>query len=78
MTKYWSFKSQIQDRDRTLRGDKMKKPTQYWFINTKPKCNIVMDEVIIKDHIREKDIGTAKRSLIHPDYAKRFIKEFIL
>lgn len=79
LTKYWALKPAIIDLDRTKRGDLMKKPTQYWFINCSPKYNEVDEPINIKEtHILEKDIGTPKRSLIHPDYARRFIKEFIL
>lgn len=78
LTKYWAFKSSLIDYNRSLRGDEMKKPTQYWFVNCKPKSNFVDEQVVFKETIREKDVGTSKRSNIHPDYARRFIKEFIL
>ncbi|MBR2651338.1 hypothetical protein IKD48_00735 [bacterium] len=79
LTKYWAFKSSLIDYNRSLRGDHMKKPTQYWFVNCKPKLNYINEKVNIKDElIREKDVGTSKRSNIHSDYARRFIKEFIL
>ena len=60
----------------------MKKPTQYWFINCEPKCNLLMDEpyFISKERRRHKDMWgeQVKRSMIHPEYAKRFIREYIL
>lgn len=79
LTRFFPIKSKLIDMDRSKRGDNMKKPTQYWFINCEPKNNFVNEEVNIKQNIiLEKNIGTAKRSEISPDYARRFIKEFIL
>lgn len=79
LTKYWPFKSHIHDLDRTTRGDLMKKPTQYWFLNCKPKCNYVDEEVnIIQETLKEKNLTQVQRSMINPNYARRFIKEFIL
>ena len=46
LSNYWALKPAFIDYDRTLRGDQMKKPTQYWFINCKPKCNVVDEEII--------------------------------
>ena len=79
LRKYWAIPSTIIDIDRTKRGDRYVKPTQYWFINYKPSNNFVMEAVA--NNKSNKDIphsNPAIRSLIHPDYAKRFIKEFIL
>lgn len=79
LTKYLPVKSTIIDYDRKERGDYMKKPTQYWFINCTPHNNVVNEDINYKEEtIHEKDIGTAKRSLISSDYARIFIKEFIL
>ena len=41
LTTYWCIKPSIIDTDRTANGDFYKKPTQYWFINCKPKNNLV-------------------------------------
>lgn len=49
LTKYWAIPSSIIDKDRTLRGDYFKKPTQYWFINCKPKQNMILEAYEIKD-----------------------------
>lgn len=78
LTRFFPIKSKVIDMDRSQRGDHMKKPTQYWFINCEPKDNYVDEEVKLKETIPENKIGTSKRSEIHPDYARRFIKEFIL
>jgi len=71
--------------DRTLNGDYYKKPTQYWFINCEPKNNFIFEPI---EKVEQKIIAKAKnenvidrtvlRSMIHPQYANRFIREFIL
>ena len=37
LTTYWCLQPTLIDKDRTKNGDYYKKPTQYWFINCKPK-----------------------------------------
>lgn len=80
LTKYWAIPSSIIDLDRTKKGDRFVKPTQYWFINCEPKNNFVIEP--ISNNRYHKDVNhcnsAVERSLIHPDYARRFIKEFIL
>lgn len=57
----------------------MKKPTQYWFINCEPKNNLIFEPQFIKRPLkREKDLSTVQRSMINPEYANRFIREYIL
>lgn len=79
LTKYWSIPSKIIDKDRTMRGDYYKKPTQYWFINCEPKQNMILEAYTVNS---KKDIvhtsNKTERSMIAPEYANRFIKEFIL
>lgn len=78
LTRYWALTPAIIDIDRTKRGDKFIKPTQYWFIGFKPKCNIVTEPI---DYVKQKrvlDYNKVERSMITPCYARRFIKEFIL
>ena len=43
LTKYWSIKAKVIDKNRTLRGDYFEKPTQYWFINCEPKYNMIFE-----------------------------------
>lgn len=65
------------DSDRSLRGDFYKKPTAYWFINCEPTKNCFTYQ---KDK-EVKDIGHVSgfaRSQISLDYARNFIKDFIL
>lgn len=79
MRKFFPIKASLVDSDRRLRGDYYQKPTQYWFINCEPENNYIDETVNIKP---KKTIGHTSskvdRSLISPDYANRFIREFIL
>lgn len=72
------------DKDRTLRGDVFKKPTAYWFINCEPTSG----ESFLKDKATKRinkskaskvaGLCSEERSMIHPDYARNFICDFIL
>lgn len=79
LTRYWCIEPEWIDYDRTLRGDYYKKPTQYWFIGCKPKHNFVMEpQELVPDHTSVADTPShTERSLISPNYARKFIKEFI-
>ena len=93
LRKYWCVSPAMIDMNRRERGDYFKKPTQYWFLNCEPKNNLILEAtpnnaIKTKDPIRSmkaKDyekLGVKNRqvarSMIHPDYANRFIREFIL
>lgn len=95
LRRYWCIPPAVIDKDRRLRGDYYKKPTQYWFINIKPSNSLIFEAMSAnaierKDAVRtissghfEKATGKKTkqqqaRSMIHPDYANRFIREFIL
>lgn len=80
LVKYWSLPSDFVDNDRTLRGDKFKKPTQYWFINCKPSYNVIFEPQIIHKEYKTIECCSNKveRSMITPEYANRFIREFLL
>ena len=85
LTTYWCLKPSVIDKDRTNDGDYYKKPTQYWFINCKPAFNLVMEPL---EYVPRKTVSRAKgtdqysrqteRSMMHPQYARRFIKKYIL
>ena len=80
------IKPTIIDKNRTLRGDVFVKPTAYWFVNcenTIGYSNQKDKEVQIvykaKDKVAIKTGECSEaRSLIHPDYARNFICDFIL
>lgn len=82
---YWCIKPKIIDKDRTKNGDYYKKPTQYWFINCEPKNNLVFEpldyvETQVIDKVKNKDGLSRKtlRSMIHPQYANRFIRQYLI
>lgn len=82
---YWCIKPKIIDKDRTKNGDYYKKPTQYWFINCEPKNNLIFEpldyvETQVIDKVKNKDGLSRKtlRSMIHPQYANRFIRQYLI
>lgn len=86
LTRYFPIEPSLIDMDRTKNGDYLKKPTQFWFVNFNPKNNIILEPleeapqytwVSISNLDKDKSLQT-NRSTIHPQYAKRFIKQFIL
>ena len=93
LRRYWCYPPSIIDKDRRENGDYFKKPTQYWFLNCEPKNNLAFEPieyvaVDIKNPITRMDkkviesLGakniTQARSMIHPQYANRFIRQYIL
>ena len=80
LTQYFPIKPKWIDRDRRQRGDVYRKPTQYWFIGFDPSNNFVLEPLIIHDEYRiiTKQGHGAERSMITPQYARRFIQEFLL
>lgn len=83
---YYFVPPTIVDKDRRENGDYYKKPTQYWFFNLEPTNNIILEpieevkELCIEyvDPARIVKNRTVTRSLIHPQYANRFIRQYIL
>ena len=83
LTRYWAIKPKLIDTNRREMGDYEKKPTQYWFINCEPQNNFIFECIDVKKKVRHNDLFgkpnyTVLRSMISPDYANRFIREFIL
>lgn len=74
------------DNDRTLRGDYFVKPTAYWFVNCNPthgktyvpKSNKSKVSVIHQPPGAQAGVCGEERSMMHPDYARNFICDFIL
>lgn len=85
LTTYWALKPTLIDKDRTENGDYYKKPTQYFFINFEPRFNLVFEAL---DYVETKVISRVKktdgisvqtqRSMIHPQYANRFIRRYLI
>ena len=86
LTTYWSLKPKIIDHNRRENGDYMKKPTQYWFIGRTPKQNLVFEPITWAeqrkcDYITKSNTGKDRqvaRSEIHPQYANRFIRQYLI
>lgn len=86
LTQFWPLKPTLIDPDRTMRGDYMKKATQYWFINFQPANNLIFEAVPIWQRKKVMDINSTidgrsreeQRSEIAPEYANRFIREFLI
>lgn len=85
LTRYWCLKPSVIDKDRTLNGDYYSKPTQYWFIGFEPKYNLVFEPI---DYVEKRTINyvntkggknrAVRRSEIHPQYANRFIRQYLI
>ena len=85
LTTYWCIKPKVKDQNRRNNGDYQVKPTQYFFINCEPSFNLVMealDYVPLRTTVKAKSEDgksiQTMRSMIHPQYARRFIKQYIL
>lgn len=85
LNRYWPLKPKLIDKDRTLNGDYFQKPTQFWFINTDPANNVIFEPIkyVKTQTVQYAKIDGAKnrtesRSMIHPQYANRFIRQYII
>ena len=82
---FWSLKPAIIDKDRRENGDYYKKPTQFFFLNFEPKQTLLFEPVEEVEYrvnaLSKPPEGMSRatmRSMIHPQYARRFIKQYIL
>lgn len=82
---YWCLKPAVIDKNRELNGDYYKKPTQFFFMNCKPEQNFLFEPLVYSQPRKVKFVkgeGDLKRevvrSLIHPQYALRFIKMYVV
>lgn len=81
LTRYFPIEPRLIDKDRTKNGDYFKKPTQYFFINCDPENNLVFEPL---EYVEQERIiyvnrnRSVERSKIHPQYANRFIRQYIL
>ena len=60
LSQFWHIKPKVIDMDRTKRGDDFKKPTQYWFINCEPYCNLVFEPL---DYVERQVIAKVKKKV---------------
>lgn len=85
LKRYWCLKPSIIDKDRRQNGDYYKKPTQFFFIGFEPKNNLVFEALDYVEprqcqYITSKDGKSReeRRSEIHPQYASRFIRKYLI
>ena len=86
LTAFFPVKPKLIDMDRRDNGDLFKKPTQYWFVNCDPEQNIIFEPLdYVQKHtidyaykVKDSSSQQVKRSMIHPQYARRFIKQYVL
>lgn len=74
----------LVDNNRRMRGDYYEKPTAYWYINCEPTIGRSYQYDKPKKTIMnargsgQSGLCSEERSMIHPDYARNFICDFIL
>ena len=79
LTMFFPVKPKLIDKDRRENGDYYKKPTQYWFINCDPEQNMILEPLeFVETKLIASTGSQVNRSLMHPQYARRFIKSFVL
>lgn len=86
LTLYFPIKPALIDKDRTKNGDYYRKPTQFWFVNCEPENNLVFEPLelvpmLAISKVNKRTFGIERktmRSMMHPQYARRFIKQFII
>ena len=86
LTYYFPVEPKVIVKDRHEEGDYYCKPTQFFFVNCEPEQNVVMTpmkrvEKVLHVNPSNLHIGQStqvKRSVMHPQFAERFIKTYIL
>jgi hypothetical protein len=89
LTRYFPIKPKVIDPNRRDNGDYFNKPTQYWFVNCDPEQNVCFFPVLpVKkisvewcyddDHNDIAENRKTLRSMMHPQYAYRFIAQYII
>lgn len=78
------YKPSVIDKNRTLRGDYYKKPTQYFFVSCVPTDGLTIQKDKVTKIVEysksssKAGLCSEERSMISPDYARNFICDFIL
>lgn len=86
LTMFFPAEPRIIIKDRSEEGDYYTKPTQFYFINCEPEQNVILtplervEKLLITNpsKLKKGQSTQVKRSLIHPQFADRFIKTYIL
>ena len=77
---YFPLKPGVIIKDRHKEGDYYKKPSQFFFVNCEPENNLVFEplEYVELKNIEKAEKNTLTRSLMHPQFANRFIRTYII
>lgn len=78
LNRYWCLKPSIIHKNRRDYGDYYVKPTQFWFMGFEPKQNFVAEPIAVNEYKKVSYCNTVERSMISPDYARRFIQMYLL
>lgn len=89
LTMFFPIKPKVIIKDRYIEGDFYKKPTQFYFVNCEPEQNVIFEPIEYVEQIRIEYVNAehcsennctrqVQRSLIHPQFAERFIKTYLL
>ena len=86
LTSFFPLKPSVIIKDRHKEGDYFKKPTQFFFLNCVPENNVVfapikrvrLENIKFAAHFESEGTRTERRSKIHPQFAERFIKTYII
>ena len=78
LSQFWHIKPKVIHTDRTLFGDTLKKPIQYFFIGLEPKQNVLFEPLTAKPCNIVSNLSKIERSLISSEYSYRFIKTYII
>ena len=94
LCQYFPYRATVIDKDRSLRGDRFKKPTQYWFVNCtnttgysyQPRKAMPINKIDDRHrdavHEQQRKDGfcccSEEKSVMTPDYARNFICDFII
>ena len=78
LKRYWCIKPKVIDMNRRDEGDYYTKPTQYFFINCEPKNNFIFEPLELVEYKTVDSQNTVNRSMLHPQYANRFIRTYII
>ena len=79
LKQYFPLKPNIVINDRRVLGDIFKKPTQFFYINCLPTYHLTReDDMSLKKSKPIESIHGFDRSKIAPEFARRFVENFIL
>lgn len=83
LTTYFPIKPVLHDGNRNANGDYYKKPTNFWYVNCTPEDNFITEPVTWTEPVTINGVNGGEdqqraRSMISPEYARRFILQHIL